>query len=102
MAIGSVTPFRPTGTVSASSGTTSVSTQLVGGGDTVVVTNTTTALAYVRFGADPSVSASTGDMPVLPNTRVVLAVNSLIVYAAVVLTSGSGAVLFTRGDGSFL
>lgn len=102
MAIGSVTPFRPTGTASISSGTTSVSTQLVGGGDTVVVTNTTAALAYVKFGADPSVSASTGDMPVLPNTRVVLAVNSLIGYAAAILTSGGGAMLFTRGDGSFL
>jgi hypothetical protein len=41
-------------------------------------------------------------MPVLPNARVMLAVNSLIAYAAAVLASGSGAVLLTRGDGSFL
>lgn len=102
MAIGSVTPFRPTGTVSISANTTSTSVPLVGGGDTVVVTNTTTALAYVRFGADPSVAASPIDMPVLPNTRAILAVNSLICYAAAVLASGSGAVLLTRGDGSFL
>jgi hypothetical protein len=42
------------------------------------------------------------DMPVLPNSRVMLAVNFLITYAATVLTSGSGAVLLTRGDGSYL
>lgn len=85
MATGSVTPFRPTGTVSITAGTTSVSVQLAGGGDFIVVTNTTTSLAYVRFGADASVTAvnpvvTTGgtDMPVLANARVILAVNSLI------------------------
>ena len=102
MSTGSVTPFRPTGTVSISAGTTSASVQLAGGGDSVVVTNTTAAIVYVRFGADPSVTASVADMPVLPNARVMLAINFLITYAATVLTSGSGAVLLTRGDGSFL
>ena len=102
MATGTVTPFRPTGTVSISAGTTSASGQLAGGGDSVVATNITSSLAYVRFGADPSVTASTADMPVLPNSCVMLAVNSLITYAAAVLASGSGTVLLTRGDGSFL
>jgi hypothetical protein len=102
MATGSITPFRPTGTVSSSAGTTSASVHLAGGGDSVVVTNTTASLAYVRFGADPSVTASTADMPVLPNARVMLAVNFVITYAAVVLASGSGTVLLTRGDGSYL
>jgi hypothetical protein len=102
MATGSVTPFRPTGTISFSAGTTSASLQLAGGGDSVVVTNTTSSLAYVRFGADPSVIATAADMPVLPNAHVMLAVNSLITYAAAVLTAGSGIVLLTRGDGSFL
>ena len=58
MATGSVTPFHPTGTVSLSAGITSASVQLAGGGDSVVVTNTTSSLAYVRFGADPSVTAN--------------------------------------------
>ena len=102
MATGSVTPFRPTGTVSISAGTSSTSVQLAGGGDSVVVTNTVASLAFIRFGADPTVLASVADMPILPNARVMLAVNSLITYAAVVLASGSGAVLLTRGDGSFL
>ena len=56
MAIGSITPFRPTGTVSLSAGTSSAAVALAGGGDSVVVTNTSASLAYVRFGADPSVA----------------------------------------------
>lgn len=102
MPVGSITPFRPTGTVSLSAGTTSSNIVLTGGGDSVVVTNATASIGYVRFGADPSVTASAVDMPVLANAHVILAVNSLITYAAVVLVSGSGTVLLTRGDGSIL
>ena len=102
MAIGSITPFRPTGTVSLGAGTSSAAVALAGGGDSVVVTNTSASLAYVRFGADPSVTASSADMPVMANSRVMLSVNSLVTYAAAVLASGSGGVLFTRGDGSFV
>ncbi|MBW4089788.1 MAG: hypothetical protein HIU82_01555 [Proteobacteria bacterium] len=102
MAIGSTQPFRPAGTVSLASGTSSASIALAGGGETVVVTNTTAALAFVRFGADPSVAATSADMPVLPGARVMLAANPLITYAASILASGSGGVLFTRGDGSYI
>jgi hypothetical protein len=102
MAIGATSAFRPTGTVSLNAGTTSANLPLAGGGETVVVTNTSAYLTYVRFGADATVVASSSDMPVLPSSRAVLAVNSLISYAAACLTSGSGNVLFTRGDGSFL
>jgi len=102
MAVGSITPFRPTGTVSLTTSTSSAAVELAGGGDSVVVTNTTASLAYVRFGADPSVSAATADMPVLANARVMLSVNGLIRFAAAVLAAGSGTVLFTRGDGSYV
>ncbi len=102
MAIGSVTPFRPTGTVSLSAGTTSAAVQLSGGGESVVVTNATSSLAYVRFGADASVAASTVDMPVMANSRAMLSINSLVNFAAAILASGNGTVLFTRGDGSYL
>ena len=102
MATGSITPFRPTGTVSLSAGTASASRSLVGGGDSVVVTNLAASVAYVSFGADASVVATIADMPIIPNTQVMLAVNDLIGYVAAVLSSGSGVVLFTRGDGSYL
>jgi hypothetical protein len=69
MPLGSVSPFRPTGTVSVSAGNVSSNTPLSGGGDSVVVTNATTALAYVRFGSDTNCQrlnhrhASTGRQP---------------------------------------
>src|ERR1700686_5295204 len=102
MAIGSITPFGPTGTASLSAGTSSATVALIGGGDSVVVTNTSASLAYVRFGADPSISAATADMPVMANSRMMLSVNSPVSHAAAVLAVGSGAVLFTRGDGSYI
>ena len=92
MAIGSITPFRPTGTASLSAGTSSATVALAGGGDLIVVTNTTASLAYVRFGADPSVSASVADMPVMANSRVMLSANNLVTHGAAVLASGSGTV----------
>ena len=102
MATGSIMPFAPTGTVSLAAGATSANVALAGGGDSVVVTNTSAALAYVRFGSDSSVMASVADMPVLANSRVMLSANSLITYAAAILSSGSGAVFFSRGSGSYL
>jgi hypothetical protein len=102
MPLGSVSPFRPTGTISVSVGTVSANAPLAGGGDSIVVTNATTSLVYVRFGSDPTVIASTADMPILAGSRLILSINSLISYAAAISPSGSGAVLFSRGDGSFV
>jgi hypothetical protein len=100
MPLGSVSPFRPTGTVSVSVTAVSASVPLSGGGDTVVVTNTTASLAYIRFGSDLTVAASVSDMPILASSKLILSINSLISYAAAVSPSGSGSVLFSRGDGS--
>jgi hypothetical protein len=102
MPLGSVSPFRPTGTVSVSVGAASANVPLSGGGDSVVVTNTSTNLAYIRFGSDPTLTASASDMPILAGTRLILSINSLISYAAAVSPSGSGSLLFSRGDGSFI
>ena len=46
--------------------------------------------------------ASTNDMPVLPGSKIILTVNSLTTYAAALAPSGSGSVLFSRGDGSII
>jgi hypothetical protein len=102
MPLGSVSPFRPTGTISISVGAVSANAPLSGGGDSVVVTNTTNALSFIRFGSDPSLMASTADMPILASSRLILSVNSLISYVAAISPSGSGTILFSRGDGSFL
>ena len=102
MPVGSVSPFRPVGTTSISATSSSSNALLVMGGDTVVVTNPSASLVYVRFGADSTVSASTSDMPILPNSRVILAVNSLITHVAAITPSGSGTILFSTGDGSIV
>ena len=102
MATGSIKPFVPSSTTSVAGTTTSSNVALPAGGESVVVTNTATSVAYVRFGANAAVSASASDMPVLPNSRVLLGVNPLISYAAAVLVAGTGSVLFTRGDGSIV
>lgn len=102
MPLGSVSPFRPTGTVGVPVGNVSVNVLLTGGGDSVVVTNSANALVFVRFGSDPTISASTSDMPILAGDRLILSVNSLISYVAAISPLGSGSVLFSRGDGSFI
>lgn len=102
MALGSVSAFLPAGTASIAATTTASAIALVGGGETVVVTNASASVAFVRFGTDPSVTASSVDMPVLANSRVVLTVNPIVSYAAIVLTSGTGSVFVTRGNGSSL
>lgn len=102
MPLGSVSPFRPIGTTSLSAASTSTNAPLTNGGESVVVTNPSNTLVFIKFGADPSLTASTSDMPVLPNSKVILSVNSLITYVAAVAPSGTGSILFSRGDGSVI
>jgi hypothetical protein len=102
MSIGSSQPFRAAGTVSVSAGTTSSSVALAGGGETVLVTNAANAVAFVAFGASNQVTATSASLPVLPNSRVLLAANTYLTHAAAALASGSGAVYFTLGDGSVI
>ena len=102
MSTGSSQPFRPAGTASLAAGTASANVALPVGGDSLLVTNSASAVAFVRLGSDPSVAATTGDTPVLPGARMLLGVNPLINTAAAILAAGSGTVFFTRGDGSYL
>lgn len=100
MATGSAQPFLPAGTATLAAGSVSASLTLSGAGDTVLVTNASPAVAFVRFGADASAAAGPKDTPVLPNSRLLLGVNGLITHAAAVLASGTGQVFFTLGCGS--
>lgn len=102
MPTGSVSPFRPTGTTSLAAGAISSNIPLVGGGDTVVVTNASASLAFVRFGSDSGVVATVADLPVLANSRVIVSINSLIGYGAAVVPAGSGTIYFSRGDGAVI
>lgn len=100
MSLGSSNPFLPAATVTLVAGTTAANVPSAGGGDAVLITNTTASLAYVRFGTDATVQATAGDTPVLPNSRLLLRCGPLVSYFSALLASGSGSVSFTRGDGS--
>ncbi len=102
MPLGSVSPFRPTGTVSVSVGNVSANTLFIGRWRFCGRHQHYGALTYIRFGSDSTVTASISDMPILAGSRLILSVNSLISYAAAISPSGSGSILFSRGDGTFI
>ena len=62
--------------------------------------NAASAVAFIRFGADPTLAAASSDTPLPAGGRMLFGVNPLITYGAAVLATGSGTVFFTRGDGS--
>jgi hypothetical protein len=100
MSIGSNQPFRAAGTASVSASTTSSAVAMVGAGETVLVTNAANAVAFVAFGTSGSTTAKSASLPLLPNSRALLAANVYMTHAAVILTGGTGTVYFTLGDGS--
>ena len=102
MPLGSVSPFRPTGTVSVSVGNVSSNTPLSGGGDSVVVTNATTALGMSGLVPIQPSPPQPPTCQYLAGSRIILSINSLISYAAAISPSGSGSILFSRGDGSII
>ncbi len=95
-----VSPFLPVATVTIAASTVSANVQLAGSGASLLITNPTASLAYVRFGADPAVQAAATDMPVLPNSKILIQCGILVSYCAAILAIGSGTMLITRGHGS--
>lgn len=67
----------------------------------IQIANTASAWAYVNFGVLGAVTAATvaSSYPVAPGSVVVVSVNSEVTGASVILASGSGSVIFTRGEG---
>lgn len=100
MATGSTQPFRPAGTASVGASTVSASAALVGGGSAVLIYNATAATAFVRLGAASGMlAAAVTDTPVPAGARMLLDGGPFVRYAAAILSSGSGTVFFTLGDG---
>lgn len=101
MSIGSTQPFRPAGTAQVAAGTSSSNVLLNGGGESVLVYNSSSAVAFVRFGVGSSLQATSQDVPVPPGTRVLLHVGGpFVTTGAAMLSVGTGTVYFTRGDGT--
>lgn len=67
----------------------------------IQIANTTSAWAYVNFGVVGVLAAATvaASYPVAPGSVVVVSVNSEVTGASVILGTGSGNVIFTRGEG---
>jgi hypothetical protein len=65
------------------------------------IANTTTGWAYVNFGVFGAVAAATvaTGYPVAPGAVVVVSVQPEVTGADVILSTGTGSVIFTRGEG---
>jgi hypothetical protein len=99
MTTGATQPFRPAGTAHVSATTSAASIALVGGGNAVLIYNSTSATAFFRLGGAGALTATTSDTPVPAGARMLLGGGPFVNHAAVVLGSGSGIVYFTLGDG---
>lgn len=99
MASGSTQPFRPAGSVGVSASTTAANVALAGGGQAVLIYNASSAVAFFRLGGASALSAGTADTPVPPGSRMLVDAGPFVTNAAVVLSTGTGMVYFTRGDG---
>jgi len=99
MSTGSTQPFRPAGTASIAASTTVASVALAGGGNAVLVYNATGATAFFRLGGASGLTATSFDTPVPAGARMLVGGGPFVNHAAVILSSGSGTVYFTLGDG---
>ena len=102
MPTGSINPFQAIATVTLQSTTASTNGPLPPGGESVLVTNATSSLAYVNFGSDASLQATVTNLPVLPNSKLLLIAVQPVTYCAAILSAGTGPILFTRGHGSII
>lgn len=85
------------GTLIIAASTTPAWGKLLTGGNTVLIHNATTSLAFVRFATTSSLIVDTSDIPIPPGATRLLSNGVLKHFAYVVLLSGSGNVYFTRG-----
>ena len=71
------------------------------GGSSIQVANTTNGWAYVNMGVLGALSAATvaAGYPVAPGAVVAISVAPEVTGASVILGSGTGNVVFTRGNG---
>lgn len=99
MSTGANQPFRPAGTVAAAASTSVTNVTLQGGGGAVLVYNAAPAIAFFRLGGASGLTASATDTPVPAGARMLVDAGPFVSNAAVLLSSGSGTVYFTLGDG---
>jgi len=99
MSTGATQPFRPAGTAHVAATTTAANTALVGGGNAVLIYNSSSATAFFRLGGASGLTATTSDTPVPAGGRMLVGAGPFVSNAAVLLSTGTGTVYFTLGDG---
>jgi hypothetical protein len=76
-----------------------VNVTLPNGGSAVLIYNAAATTAFFRLGVATGLTAALTDTPVPPGARMLVDAGPFVRNAAVVLSAGTGAVYFTRGDG---
>jgi hypothetical protein len=99
MATGSTQPFRPAGTATLAASAASAAVPLAGGGTAILVYNASAATAFFKLGALSGLAATLADTPVPAGARMLVDGGPFVGFGAAILSSGSGNVYFTSGDG---
>jgi hypothetical protein len=99
MSVGATQPFRPAGTAAAAASTTAATVALNGGGGALLIYNAASATAFFRLGGASGLTATISDTPVPAGSRMLVDAGPFVSNAAVILSSGTGTVYFTLGDG---
>lgn len=101
MATGSVGAFTPAGTLALSASTGASVQGAIPSSDAVLVTNTSTAIAFVAFGVTTA-TATASATPVPAGAQLLLGTGRMVGAVAVTLggTGASGTVYVTYGAGT--
>jgi hypothetical protein len=97
-------PFKPTAnTVSISVGAASANVQIdasVSVWRQIRIMNNGSATAWIRFGTDNTVAATTAaDIPIGPGTCEVMTVHATPIWVAAIAAGATGSIYFTPGAG---
>ncbi len=100
MATGSTQPLMVSATAALAASTSSANVALAGTGEAVLVYNGASAVAFIRFGMDASVVATSADMPIPPGGRMLIHAGEFSKTVAAILSNGTGTLYFSRGQGT--
>lgn len=99
MSTGSTQPFVPSGTATLAATVASASVSL-SQGDTVLVFNSSAAIAFVAFGNGAATALVASSTPVPAGAQMMLYVGPIANTGAAILSAGTGSVYFTSGTGT--
>jgi hypothetical protein len=101
----SKTPFSPQGgagqKIAATDTEAAVAIGHASGQKQLLLSSTGTNVVFVKFGDSTVTAAEDDDMPILPNTQVIVSITQGVTHISTVCASGESATLWvTPGNGS--